>query len=170
MLGLVLALSAATTTADITPSLTSAAPWWEKVTYTMSGDGEQQACRYESSLAGARSCDRESDSNPLKKAASSSGSAYMKITVERRFTPGSQPDVKLQPGDTLLGGQVMALAIDEAGSVQSCRVVGASGDVRPAYGCDEAKAERFEAGARQPAEVTQAFLTILVYGHEEELA
>ena len=170
MLGLALILAAASTNAM--PALTSTSPWWEKVTYTISGDGGQQACRYESSLGGARSCDDLGDSAPFGGAASGSQGTYTKITIERRFTPGSRPDPgTLQSGDTLLGGQVMALAIDESGSVQGCKVLAASGDVRPAYGCAEARAEKFSASAASDAtELRQGYMTIMVYGHEEYYA
>ena len=76
-------------------------------------------------------------------------------------------------GDTLLGQQVMALAIDSVGKVRGCTVVVRSGDVMPEYGCEEAKAERFQASASaEPAAVAtrQGYMTILIYGHEEQLA
>lgn len=169
MLGLA-ALILAAASANASPALTSASPWWEKITYTMTGDGAQQSCVYESSLAGARSCDRDEGSSPVE-AASGPTSSYTKITIERRFTPGSQPDRgSLEKGDTLLGGQVMALAIDGTGAVRGCEILAASGDIRPAYSCKEARAERFDASARGNTQVRQAFMTILVYGHEEHLA
>ena len=165
------ALFLAAASAQAAPSLTSGVPWWERVTYTMSGEGSQQACQYESSLGGTRRCDSEEASSPIKASSSGSGT-YTKITIERRFTPGGQPDpVRLESGDTLLGGQIMALAIDDAGSVKSCKIVGASGQVRPAYGCDEARAERFQASAgRSSEQVHQGFITIVVYGHEGYMA
>lgn len=164
------ALILAAVSAQASPSLSSAAPWWEKVTYTISGDGAE-TCRFESSLAGARSCQEEAGSSPVSGAGGSSGT-YTKITIERRFSPGGQPDaVGLQAGDTLLGGRVLALSIDEAGEVQSCKTLVASGDLRPAYGCDEAKAERFSASAGDTSpQMRQAYMTIIVYGHEEYLA
>lgn len=165
-----LLLAAATATSS---PLTSASPWWEKVTYTISGEGAQQTCRYESSATAAdtEACD-DPASEPIAAAASGAAGAYTKITIERRFTPGDQPDAaKLEPGDTLLGGQVMMLSIDEAGTVSGCRLLAASGDLRPAYGCREARAERFQASAaRQAREVRRGFMTILVYGHEGHLA
>ena len=172
MLGLA-ALILAAASAGASPSTTSVSPWWEKITYTLSGDGSQQACAYESSLAQARSCDAAEDSaGPNLAPANGSTGAYTKITIERRFTPGSQPHpVSLESGDTLLGGQIMALAIDAKGSVSGCRVIGASGDVQPPYGCREARAERFEASAVPETQtVRQAFMTVAVYGHEEYLA
>ena len=70
------------------------------------------------------------------------------ITFERRFKPGAQPDSgDLQPGETLIGGQVMALGIDPRGEVQTCKIVSESGSMRPQYGCAEAATERFEASA-----------------------
>lgn len=170
MLGLA-ALILAAASANASPSLTSTAPWWERVTYTFAGDGGQQSCRYESSLAGARACDSEEEASPMQAAGGATGT-YTKITIERRFSPGGQPEsVGLEAGDTLLGGQVLALAIDGNGAVQSCRTIVASGEIRPAYGCKEAKAERFEAGAREKApKVSEGYMTIIVYGHEEYLA
>lgn len=169
MLGLA-ALILAAASANASPSLTSASPWWEKITYTMTGDGAQQACVYQSSLAGARSCDGDEKSSPVEAASNSTGS-YTKITIERRFNPGQEPErASLEKGDTLLGGQVMALAIDGTGAVRSCKVVAASGEIRPGYSCKEARAERFDASAHKNPPVRQAFMTILVYGHEESLA
>lgn len=169
MLGLA-ALILAAASANASPELTPASPWWEKITYTISGDGAQQSCVYQSSLAGARSCDSDEQSSPIRARSGSTGT-YTKITIERRFTPPGGPDpLSLEAGDTLLGGQVMALAIDGTGAVRSCQILAASGDVRPAYGCKQARAERFEASARETEPVREAFMTILVYGHEEYLA
>jgi hypothetical protein len=76
----------------------------------------------------------------------------------------------VQAGDTLLGSQVMALAIDGAGAVKGCQIVSKSGSMTPDYGCEEAKAERFEANAGQSAEQSlQGYMTILVYGHDEHV-
>lgn len=173
MLGLAaLILAATSASAGASPALTLVAPWWEKVTYTINGDGAQQACVYETSLAGARSCEDDHTFSHAKSAASGSTGSYTKITIERRFNPGGVPDpLSLEAGDTLLGGQIMALAIDGTGAVRDCQVLAESGDVRPAYSCREARAERFEAGAgRETPKVRQAFMTIVVYGHEEYLA
>lgn len=172
MLGPV-ALALAAATASPTPSLASTSPWWERVVYTIGEDGAEQSCLYESSFDGsARNCDDVGATGEAPPAAASSAGSYAKITIERRFVPGGDPDRgDLHAGDTLLGGQVMALSIDSAGAVKGCRVVSASGDVRPAYGCDQARAERFQASAaRGMANEQQAYLTILVYGHEEYLA
>lgn len=171
MLGLAATILAAAT-AQVAPSLTSAAPWWEKVTYTFSGDGAQQSCRYESSLSGSAACDPEFADSPLRAPPNDSAGAFTRIVMERRFTPEGQPvPFDLESGDTLLGGQVLALSIDGTGAVRGCRLVGASGDVRPAYGCDQARAERFEASARRDRpQVRSAYMTIVVYGHEANLA
>ena len=84
---------------------------------------------------------------------------YTRITFERRFSPGAKPAVEaLQPGETLLGGRVMALAIDSKGAVKACEVVATSGSVTPQYGCSDLEAERFEAsvgGARGRPRVRQ---------------
>lgn len=162
------ALLLAASTATPSPALTTASPWWEKVTFTISGDGAHQSCQYQTSLAGetAQSCD--AGDSPLKSASGGKG-VYTKITIERRFNPGGTPkDVKLETGDTLLGGQVMALEIDGAGKVRTCEIINMSGDVTPAYGCAEARAERFQASAGRAApQLRHGFMTVLVYGHEE---
>jgi hypothetical protein len=166
-----LALIAATAGSSPAPSSTS--PWWEKITYTMSGDGAEQACEFESSdeSVGIQRCDVDKSASPVQAAAHSPAGAYTKITIERRFSPGRPDPGSLELGDTLLGGQVMALAIDGTGVVRSCQVVVESGEVRPAYGCEEARTERFEGGPdRSAAEAKQGFMTVLVYGHEEQVA
>ena len=168
-----LAFAASTTLA--TPATTetpldATGPWWEKITVTMTGDGKPQSCRYESSTSGADGCAVEgADAKSAGK--SNNSEQFTKITFERRFAPGGKlPDIgKLHPGDTLLGGSIMSLAIDAAGSVKGCKVVATSGGVKPDYGCEEAAAEKFAASTNAPAEPTQAFMTILVYGHSEDV-
>jgi hypothetical protein len=152
-------------------TLLSNSPWWEKITVTMSGDGKAQSCLYESSLKpdAATSCDV--DASPASVSDSSPGAKdeYTKITFERRFTPGAAPaKAGLQAGDTLLGGQMMALAIDPHGAVKGCKIVAKSGDVQPEYGCAEATAERFDASAARGPE-RDGYMTILVYGHSEHM-
>lgn len=160
-----LLLSAASV--DASPALASASPWWERFTFTMTGDGAQQSCSYETSVVGAaaaQGCGADSSPEPMRHTASA-GNGYTKITVERRFTPATPADpMRVQTGDTLLGGQVLALAIDKAGAVRTCQVVTSSGDVTPPYGCNEAKTERFDP---MNAQVRHGFMTVLVYGHEE---
>lgn len=151
----------------------SIAAWWEKITVTVAGDGKPQSCKYESSL-------RTTGRNNCEVVGSASGAAggpaeaqFTRITFERRFSPGETPpaEARLELGEKLLGQQIMALAIDAAGAVKGCEVVAVSGELTPDYGCDEARAERFEVAAGQSAGgPRQGFLTILVYGHEEELA
>jgi hypothetical protein len=166
------ALTLASATANSAASLLPSTPWWERVTVTISGDGKPQSCRFESSRRpeGGQSCDVVGDEAGL---ASSSGAKdqYTRITFERRFKPGAQPAANdLQPGETLLGGQVMALGIDSRGAVKTCRVVAESGSVRPQYGCAQATAERFEASAGTPRpEAREGYMTIVVYGHSEHV-
>ncbi len=172
---LVLAAAAATIAtggsagATASPLLSNAA-WFEKITVTVAGNGKPQSCRYETNL-------RAAGSN-CEVAGSASGAAggpaeaqFTRITFERRFVPGGNlPDEgRLELGDQLLGRQVMALAIDAAGAVQGCTVVATSGDMTPTYGCDEAQTEKFEASAAAAAQ-RRGFLTVLVYGHAEEIA
>jgi hypothetical protein len=168
-----LALASASTNPSAT--LNSAAPWWEKVTVTVTDDGEAQSCHYETSLGAgqAQDCSVSGSEAAMTKSSSVSGAKdqYTRITFERRFSPGAKPDKpSLQPGELLLGGQVMALAIDGKGAVEHCQVVATSGSVTPQYGCSEASAERFEASAtsvRAPAR--EGYMTIIVYGHSEHV-
>jgi hypothetical protein len=168
------ALALAAAAATNSPAPTSTAPWWEKITYTISADGNQQACRYETSLAGKgrESCDVDSAPADVRRTSASAGGARTQITFERRFTPDKQPDFgELSAGDTLLGGQVMMLAIDRDGAVRACEVVAESGEAKPAYSCDEVRTERFQSSAgRGAGEAQLGFMTVLVYGHEESVA
>lgn len=172
MLGLLPFVLAATAATPPAPASTS--PWWEKFVYTMSDDGAQQACKYQSSdaIVPAEGCGDDSEATAGPSERGGTVGLYTKITVERRFTPANQPDpVRLPTGDTLLGGQVLALAIDSRGAVRSCKVVGESGEMAPPYSCDDARAERFKASAgTAPADVRHGFMTVLIYGHEEYLA
>jgi hypothetical protein len=165
-----LVLAAASTAS--TPALKSSTPWWEKVTVTLASDGEPKSCSYETSLKPQEttSCEVSGTTAELAPSAGSSKTEVTRITFERRFNPGAQPDSKVQTGDTLLGSQVMALAIDGAGAVKGCQIVSKSGAMTPDYGCEEAKAERFEASASRSADQPfQGFMTILVYGHDEHV-
>jgi hypothetical protein len=168
-------LSAGTMLSAAAPALSTDA-WWERITLTMSGDGLAQSCRYEASTAASsgKECD-VAESDALAKTEPTKGSQLTRITFERRFIPGNlkpqEPGVAV--GDTLLGQQVMALAIDSGGKVSGCAIVVRSGDVMPEYGCEEAKAERFQASAspqRAAAATRLGYMTILIYGHEEQLA
>lgn len=163
--------TAATASATSTDALNPTVPWWEKVTVTIDGDGKPQSCRFESSLnpATGQACEVDGSQASLARR-SSGGDEYTKITFERRFNPGAQPKTGLAPGETLLGGQMMSLAIDSRGSVKGCRVVASSGSMRPEYGCEELASEKFQASTalpRQPEK--QAYMTVLVYGHQEHM-
>jgi hypothetical protein len=171
------ALALASTSAHSTSTLNSNAPWWERVTVTVTDDGSTHSCRYETSLqpAAAQDCAVSGSGSALAYSAGSPSGPkdqYTRITFERRFSPGAQPTAQqqLQPGETLLGGQVMALAIDGRGAVKHCRIVATSGALTPQYGCDEAAAEKFEAKAGTArAPEREGFMTILVYGHSEHV-
>jgi hypothetical protein len=171
------ALALASASAHSTATLTSSVPWWERVTVTVTDDGQARSCHYESSLrtANAQNCSVSGGDAATAKAASSSGSKeeFTRITFERRFSPGAKPEMaKLEPGEVLLSGQMMALAIDGAGAVKHCRIVATSGSVTPQYGCDEAATERFEASAGNAharTEPREGFMTVLVYGHSEHV-
>jgi hypothetical protein len=168
------ALALASTTAHAPSTLTSAVPWWERVTVTVTDDGQAHSCRYESSLRPNNGQDCAVVAN---RAATAQGAGardqYTRITFERRFSPGAAPDTAApQAGETLLGGRVMALAIDAKGAVKGCKVVATSGSMAPQYGCDDLAAERFEASAsnaRAPMASREGTMTILVYGHSEHI-
>jgi uncharacterized protein YcfJ len=167
------ATGATATTSDASDTLLSNSAWWERVTVTMDADGTPEACLYESSLSPTKpeSCDVDSSQASLARHASASKGEVTRITFERRFNPGEEPNKpNLQVGDTLLGGQIMSLAIDQAGAVKGCEVVAASGAMQPEYNCDDAQAEKFSAsvGGAQ-AEHRQGYMTILVYGHSEHM-
>jgi hypothetical protein len=165
-----------TSPAPASPALTTSTPWWERVTVTVTDDGKTRACHYESSLQASPAQDC-SVSGATATATSphpaSAKDGYTRITFERRFSPGLQPAAAaVQPGEKLLGGQVMALAIDAKGAVKTCRIVAMSGAVTPQYGCDEAAAERFEASAGNAharSAAREGYMTILVYGHSEHV-
>jgi len=165
--------SAAETRAKADPALSSTAPWWEKVTVTIAGDGKSNSCKYETSISpdASKDCDVVGDAKSLGAGGPTAKNEFTRLTFERRFNPGAMPvDAALQTGDTLLGRQVMSLAIDAAGKVSGCHVVATSGDVTPAYGCDDAKGEHFEASAvRTRTEARVGDMTVLVYGHEEHV-
>ena len=165
-----LVLAAASTTS--TPALKSSSPWWEKVTVTLASDGNPRSCSYETSLKPqeATNCEVSGSTAGLAPAPGGAKDEYTRITFERRFNPGAQPDPEVQAGDTLIGSQVMALAIDGEGAVKGCRIISKSGTMTPDYGCEEATAERFEASAHATvADARQAYMTILVYGHDEHI-
>ena len=172
MLGCLAAALAASTAApaSATPEpavLEAAAPWWERITVTVDGEGTQQSCRYETSAAGARACDAARSAS-IRSSGNGTAGQFKKLTFERRFSPGDKLDAgTLQPGDTLLGRQVMFLTIDARGAIDSCRIVSSSGDAPPDYGCEEVKKEQFRAEATA---ARQAFLTVLAYGHSESVA
>lgn len=161
----------ATASASTNPTLVSNAPWWEKITVTLSGDGKPEACRYETSRKAApESCDVASNAASMTTKASESKGEVTRITFERRFTPGAPPaKPALAAGDTLLGGEMMALAIDPHGLVKDCKVVARSGEMRPEYSCDDATAERFQASVGAPKAERDGYMTILVYGHSEHM-
>ncbi|HEX6783618.1 MAG TPA: hypothetical protein VF098_03045 [Sphingomicrobium sp.] len=170
------ALALASASANTSPTLNSNAPWWEKVTVTVTDDGQTQSCRYESSLGPntAKDCSVVGDAASMSHKASANKDQYTRITFERRYSPGAKPDLAaLPPSETLLGGQVMALAIDGRGAVKGCKIVQTGGEVTPQYGCSDAAAEKFAASAATPRARSaehEGYMTILVYGHSEHVA
>ena len=149
-------------------------PWFERISVTIDDKGTQQSCTYQFSLSptGAEECDKETASSiPTLKGNGSAG-LFSKLTFERRFSPGAKLDSgKLQTGDKLLGQQVMHLTFDADGEIDGCKIVGMSGDMVPSYGCAQAKLEQFRVKASTaPAAPHQAFMTIMVYGHQEQIA
>ena len=160
------ALALAAASPATSPDILSTAPWWEKITITYGDDGSQRSCSYETSrpFAGTEACE------DTAKATTGSAGVQTKITFERSFTPGAMPNIRdMEPGDAMLGGLVMMVAIDRNGSVRGCSVVAETGDAKPEYGCEQVRAERFQAslGAEQDSQL--GTLTVLVYGHKEEV-
>jgi hypothetical protein len=153
--------------------LDSSVAWWEKVTVTVDDKGKQHSCRYEASLSGggAKTCDKAM-ADSIEAGSSGQAGVLSRVTFERRFSPGGQQldSGQLQPGDTLLGRQVMFLTFDADGAIASCKVVATSGDAAPTYDCDQARKEQFRAQASADPGARQAFMTILAYGHTEEIA
>lgn len=156
------------------PALEASTPWWEKITVTVDDKGAQHSCRYQSSHAPEKpeACEEGMASTMPSAAAKSSAGLYSKLTFERRFSPGAKLDSgRLQAGDTLIGQRVMHLTIGADGEIDACRVVGTSGDLVPAYSCDGVKAEQFRVATSTSAGGQhQAFMSILVYGHQEQIA
>lgn len=155
------------------PVLESGMPWWERITVTVDDKGKQQACRYETSVSanGAEACAAEMAASVKAGGASGGSGAFSKVTFERRFSPGGRLDSgRLQPGDTLLGRQVMFLTFDVKGLIDSCKIVAVSGEVRPDYGCKDVRKEQFRAQASADPAARQAFMTVLAYGHTERIA
>jgi len=161
--------SAASTAGD---ALVSNSPWWEKVTVTVSSDGKPRSCTFQSSLrpTDQEACEVDGNQTALGDGAGAKDQ-YTRITFERRFSPGPRPEAAAdRPGETFLGGQMLALAIDSAGSVKGCKVVATSGSMTPDYGCAQAAAERFEASAAQEKmSARSGYMTVLVYGHAEHV-
>lgn len=154
-------------------TLTSTGSWWERVTVLVSDNGEAQSCRYESSFGaagGKEACSVDGASATVAKGDAAGAKAeFTRITFERRFTPGAKPSMTLEPGETLLGGRLLSLAIDGKGAVKDCQVVATSGSVTPQYGCADLQAERFEASVSgaHAAPARAGFMSIIVYGHSE---
>jgi len=155
------------------PALVSHSPWWETVTVTIAGDGQTKACEYRTSVQpeASKVCDVVGTPAGMSQAGASK-EQITRLTFERRFRPaaGGIAEDRLPTGDTLLGRQVLALAIDASGAVAGCKIVAATGDLTPDYGCKEAVAEQFEASAASRQLSTRTgYMSILVYGHSEVL-
>ena len=167
------ALALVSTSAVSAGTLTSTGPWWERVTVLVSDNGETQSCRYKLSFktgGGQESCSVDGASATVAKGDAAGAKAeFTRITFERRFTPGGKPDMALQPGETLLGGRLLSLAIDGKGAVKNCQVVATSGSVTPQYGCADLQAERFEASVSgaNATSAREGYMSIIVYGHSE---
>ncbi|HET7708521.1 MAG TPA: hypothetical protein VFK50_03185 [Sphingomicrobium sp.] len=137
----------------------------------MDSNGAEKACTYQSSLTPSRASGCETDQAEMHgKNGQTPNGVITKLTFERRFSPGLRPEPgRVQPGDILLGRQLIHLTIDGGGAVRSCKVVDVSGEV-PDYGCKEARTETFVRAGAPIGGQQQAFMTILVYGHAEQLA
>ena len=176
MLALIAAVLATTPVQAPAPTsiLEASTPWWERISVTVDDKGTQQACTYQSSLSpsGAEVCEEDMAASVQPRRLKAPSGLFSKLTFERRFSPGGKLDSgRLEAGDELLGQQVMFLTIDHDGSIASCRVVGTSGDMLPTYGCKQAQSEQFRAQASAATQTPrQAFMTIRVYGHQEQIA
>jgi hypothetical protein len=168
VLSLVAAAALAATASP--PPLQVSAPWWERIVKTLDSEGTELSCKYESSISPAPTADGcAAPASASSEKAASGAAAFRKLTFERRFSPHGRPDSGVvEKGDTLLSQRVLYLAIDASGKVQDCRVVSTSGEMALEYGCDEARSEKFAAGAHGAAR--QAFMTVRVYGHTEQIA
>ena len=158
MLAFVLAALAAPASST---TLETSVPWWERVTVTVDDKGKQQSCQYEVSLvpAGAKPCD-EALAASLPSGRGPAG-RYSKMTFERRFSPGRRPDSgQLPAGDELLGRKVLFLTFDADGSISSCNVVAATGDMAFKYDCEQARSEQFRVQASAATGAHQAFMTV----------
>lgn len=166
------AIALAAASAAASPALIPTSPWWEKITVTYDGDGSKRSCAHETSFSRDRGPCEIEDAPASPASGEGTPGIQTTITFERRFTPGTMPKFdRLEPGDTLLGGHVMRVAIDRSGAVRGCSVIGATGDARLAYDCDQVRAERFQASAGAARQEGQTgFLTVLVYGREEQIA
>lgn len=176
MLALFAAAIAASTPAPATATeaiLDGSVPWFERITLTLDDKGAQKSCKYQYSLSakGAEDCDKEMAASVGPKQAKGQDGVYSKLTFERRFSPGGKLDTgKLPTGDKLLGQQVLFLTIDAKGGIGSCKVLATSGDLLPSYDCDTAKTEQFKIAASAPTDVPrQGFMTVTVYGHQEQI-
>jgi hypothetical protein len=163
---------AAPSPTDESSTLDSAKSWWEKITVVVDDKGKQRSCRYQTSASpsGAEACGQALASS-IKVDGEGDAGIFSKVTFERRFSPGGRPDAgRLQPGDKLLGQQVMFLTIDAKGAIESCKLVATVGDSPPGYSCDEASKEQFQAHANAGPAARQGFMTVLAYGHTERIA
>ena len=93
-LALVLAPAHTATQAAIPTSsstLNAMAPWWEKVTITIAGDGKPHGCRFESSSGeeSAQDCEVVGSKAGTGESAGSKDQ-YTRITFERRFSPDAR--------------------------------------------------------------------------------
>ena len=111
--------------------LVSNAPWWEKVTVTLERRRQARSLplRNQPQARRGRLRRRVQRRRRWRPRRPSRKGEVTRITFERRFTPGAAPaKAALAAGDTLLGGEMMALAIDPHGAVKDCKVVARSGD------------------------------------------
>ena len=95
------ALALASTTAANSPAtLTSAAPWWERVTVTVTDDGQTHSCRYEIEPAAAKRPGLRGRSTMRRRWRRASGAKdqYTRITFERRFSPARKPARSIASG------------------------------------------------------------------------
>ena len=170
VLAFVAAFLAASTS---TQMLEASVPWWERISVTIDDKGKQQACTYRSSLSpGGEACGQAMAASVQPRQAEVQSGLFSKLTFERRFSPGPKLEsAPMQPGDELIGQQVLFLTIKSDGSIASCRILAKSGEMRFNYGCEQAQGEQFRVPASaQVGAFRQAFMTITAFGHQEQIA
>ena len=84
MLSLIaVALAAATPSPAPSPALDASAPWWEKITKTIDGNGTERSCKYETSLSprSSEGCEVEASGGTGARGISARAGLTSKLTL-----------------------------------------------------------------------------------------